>query len=158
MVLVMKSWLVLAGFIVLCFAAASIGGLATGRSVDTWYRDLAKPSWTPPGWVFGPVWTLLYLAMAVAAWRVWENQGLKWPLALFGTQLAFNAAWSWLFFGLRMPGAACINVILLWVGILATTIVFWRVDVAAGIIFVPYLLWVTFASILNVAIWRMNGS
>jgi len=153
----MKSWLALAAFIVLCFAAAGLGGLATSRTVDTWYKDLAKPSWTPPGWVFGPVWTLLYLAMAIAAWRVWQGQGLRWPIALFGVQLLLNAAWSWLFFGLRMPGAACVDVFLLWAAIIATTAVFWRVDLAAGVLFVPYLLWVTFAMALNFAIWRLNS-
>jgi benzodiazapine receptor len=153
----MKSWLALAAFIVLCFTAAGLGGLATGRSVDTWYKDLAKPSWTPPDWVFGPVWTLLYMAMAIAAWRVWQKQGLREPLALFGVQLLFNAAWSWLFFGLRMPGAACVDVVLLWAAIIATTTVFWRADLAAGVLFVPYLLWVTFAMALNFAIWRMNS-
>ena len=153
----MKSWLALAAFIVPCFAVAGLGGLATGHSVETWYKDLAKPSWTPPGWVFGPVWTLLYMAMAIAAWRVWQGQGLRWPLALFGAQLLFNAAWSWLFFGLRMPGAACVDVFLLWVAIVVTTAVFWRVDLAAGVLFVPYLLWVTFAMALNFAIWRMDS-
>jgi benzodiazapine receptor len=157
MVSSMKSWLALAVSIVLCFAAAGLGGLATGRSVDSWYKDLAKPSWTPPDWVFGPVWALLYTAMAIAAWRVWKKQGLRWPLALFGVQLVFNAAWSWLFFGLRMPGAACVDVVLLWAVIITTTTVFWRADLAAGVLFVPYLLWVTFAMILNVAIWRMNS-
>jgi tryptophan-rich sensory protein len=146
----------LAAFIVPCFAVAGLGGLATGHSVETWYKDLAKPSWTPPGWVFGPVWTLLYMAMAIAAWRVWQGQGLRWPLALVGAQLLFNAAWSWLFFGLRMPGIAFFEILMLWFAILYTIANFYRVSKTAAYLLIPYIIWVSFAGCLNFMIWRMN--
>ncbi len=144
----------------LCYAVAGIGGLATTPNIPTWYVDLAKPSWTPPGWVFGPVWSVLYFAMAVAAWLVWRQAGLAGavaPMTLFGVQLLLNAMWSWLFFGLRNPGAAAVEIVLLWMAIAATMTAFWRRSVVAGILFVPYLVWVSFAVALNLAIWRLNG-
>ncbi|MHB1038308.1 MAG: TspO/MBR family protein [Pirellulales bacterium] len=118
---------------------------------------LTKPSWTPPGWLFGPVWSVLYLSMAVAAWLVWRKGNAVMPLALFAVQLTFNAAWSWLFFGLHSPGMAFIDIVLLWAAIVATTIVFWRRSLVAGLLFVPYLAWVSFAGVLNFGIWRLNG-
>ena len=150
---------VLATFVVLCFGVAALGSLATYPRIDDWYAALAKPSWRPPNWVFGPVWTALYLAMAVAAWLVWREKGWaggRVPLALFGVQLALNAAWSWLFFALRSPGLGLVDILLLWIAIAATLIVFWRRSIIAGLLFVPYLAWVTFAAALNYAIWQLN--
>jgi translocator protein len=152
-----QSWLALVVLIVVCFAVAGLGGMATTPSIPNWYAGLAKPSWTPPGWLFGPVWSVLYLSMAVAAWLVWRKGNAPVPLALFTVQLAFNVAWSWLFFGLHSPGAAFIDIILLWAAIAATMIAFWRRSPVAGMLFVPYLAWVSFAAVLNFAIWRLNG-
>lgn len=150
------------GFIAICFAAAGLGGLFTTPATQPggWYEWIAKPSWTPPSWLFGPVWTLLYGAMAVAGWLVWREGGWrarKVALTLFFVQLALNALWSYLFFGLRSPGLAFAEIIALWIAILATLIAFWRVLRLAGGLFVPYLAWVTFAAALNYAVWRLNG-
>ena len=150
------------GFIAVCFAAAALGGLFTGPATQPggWYEWIAKPSWTPPSWLFGPVWTLLYGAMAVAGWLVWREGGWraqKVPLALFFVQLALNTLWSYLFFGLRSPGLAFAEIVALWIAILATLIAFWRVSRLAGGLFVPYLAWVTFAAALNYSVWRLNG-
>ncbi len=146
--------------ILICFAAAGIGSLATTPQVPGWYASLAKPTWTPPGWIFGPVWTLLYLMMAVAAWLVWRQAGFagaKLPLTLFAIQLALNSVWSVLFFGLQNPGAAAVEIVLLWAVILATLVTFWRRSRVAGGLLAPYLAWVSYAAVLNVAIWRMNA-
>jgi tryptophan-rich sensory protein len=144
----------------LVFIAAAVGSVFTSRSVSDWYVGLAKPSWTPPGWVFGPVWTVLYVLMAAAAWMVWLSEGLvrgRLPLALFGVQLVLNAAWSGLFFGLQMPGLALAELLVLLAAIAATTLAFWRVDRWAGVLMLPYLGWAAFAAALNLAIWRMNA-
>ena len=109
-----------------------------------------------PDWIFGLVRSLLYLSMAVAAWLVWRQKDSTPPMVLFGVHLAFNAAWWWLFFGFHSPGAAFADVVLLWTVIAATTVAFWRRSTLAGILFLPYLAWVSFASALNFAIWRMN--
>ena len=154
-----NQWLVLAAFIVACFAAAAIGGRFTGASVSTWYPILDKPPWNLPAWVFGPVWTVLYAMMAVAAWLVWKQRGFaggRVPLALFAVQLILNAAWSYCFFGLRNPLAGLVDILLLWAAILGTMISFWAATPVAGWLFVPYLLWVTFATALNFALWRLN--
>ena len=146
--------------IVLCFAAAGLGGLVTTPQIPNWYATIAKPTWTPPDWIFGPVWTLLYLMMAVAAWLVWRQNGFadaKLPLTLFAIQLALNSLWSVLFFGLQNPGAAAVEIILLWAAILATLIAFWKLSKWAGGLLAPYLAWVSFATVLNVAIWRLNA-
>jgi benzodiazapine receptor len=153
-------WLGLIVVVVICFAVAALGGVATAANIPGWYAGLAKPSWTPPDWVFGPVWSVLYLSMAVAAWLVWRRDGLAGasvPMTLFGVQLALNAAWTWLFFGLHSPAAALVDIVLLWGAIAATTVTFWQRSAAAGILFVPYLTWVGFASVLNFAIWRLDG-
>ncbi len=143
----------------LSFAAAGTGALLTNKSLSAWYPGLTKPSWNPPDWVFGPVWTLLYIMMAVAAWLVWRSRAappVALPLALYTMQLTLNVMWSGLFFGLRMPGAAFAEIILLWLAILATILSFWRVDRVAAMLLVPYLAWVSFASMLNFAIWDLN--
>jgi translocator protein len=150
-------WLALVVLVILCFAVAGVGGLTTTPNIPNWYASLAKPSWTPPGWVFGPVWSVLYLSMAIAAWLIWQRGNATVPMIVFGIQLVFNAAWSWLFFGLHSPGVAFVDIILLWVAIVATAVAFWRRSMLAGILFVPYLAWVSFAAVLNFAIWRLNG-
>ena len=141
-------------------AASAIGSFATVRATPTWYKGLAKPSFNPPGWLFGPAWTVLYLLMAVAAWLVWKQgfgaAGVKLALAVFLAQLILNALWSVLFFGLRSPLAGLVDIIVLWVAILATIILFFRVSVTAGVILLPYIAWVSFAAVLNAAILRLN--
>jgi benzodiazapine receptor len=154
-----SSWAVLVFFIVVCFAVAGSGAIFTSGSVRYWYPTLHKPSWNPPAWLFGPVWTILYLMMAIAAWIVWCRRGLvqvNSALGLFAFQLALNAAWSPLFFGLRNPLAGLLDIVPLWAAILATLISFWRISPAAGVLLVPYWLWVSFATALNFAIWKLN--
>jgi len=144
----------------LCFGVAAAGSLATMPNIPNWYAGLTKPAWNPPNWIFGPVWSALYFSMAVAGWLVWRQDGLRRaavPMLLFGIQLALNGAWSWLFFGLHDPAAAFVDIVLLWAAIGATMIVFWRRSIVAGLLFVPYLGWVSFAAVLNYAIWRLNG-
>ena len=152
-----NQWWMLAGFLVVTFGVATVGGIATSGSVRSWYPTLTKPAWNPPGWVFGPVWTVLYAMMAVAAWLVWRQAGWGGALALFGMQLALNAAWSPLFFGLHRIDLALGDIVLMWAAIVATMVAFWKVTPAAGWLFVPYLLWVTFAMALNFALWRLNA-
>ena len=153
------SWLALAGFLAACFSVSAAGGMVTALSVDDWYRSLERPSFTPPEWVFGPVWTVLFIMMAVAGWRVWRRAGFRRArtgFMLFGVQLALNLLWPVLFFGFRSPGGALLALIVLWIVIDATTAAFWRVDKIAGYLFVPYALWVAFAGILNASIWLLN--
>ena len=152
-------WLALVLFVAACFAAAWVGSLFTEPQLPVWYESLRKPAWTPPNWLFGPVWSLLYLAMGTAAWLVWRERGFagaRLALTLFFAQLALNALWSILFFGRRSPGAALAEIAFLWLAIFATMAALWRVRRAAGWLFVPYLWWVTFAMFLNYAIWRAN--
>lgn len=152
--------LVLGGFIAACFSAAAFGGYFTGSSVGTWYAALRKPVWNPPGWVFGPVWTALYTSMAVAAWLVWRRVGFAGGALAFGIfllQLILNAAWSMIFFGWRNPQMAFVEICLLWLAIATTLVLFWRISAAAGWLILPYLAWVSFAAVLNFALWRLNG-
>ena len=155
----MRALLVLAGFIALTLAVAGVGGWFTSMGQPEWYATLAKPSWNPPSWVFGPVWTALYIGMAVAAWLVWREAGFDGAsaaLTAFGIQLGLNLAWSGLFFALRSPGWALAEILVLWIAILATVILFFRHSTPAGWLLVPYLLWVSFAAVLNGAIVRLN--
>jgi benzodiazapine receptor len=137
-----------------------LSGIATARSVRDWYPTLAKPPFNPPSWVFGPVWTVLYITMGVAAFLVWQkgldSGAVKLALALFALQLLLNGLWSVLFFGLRSPATAFAEVLLLWVAIAATLLVFWRVSPVAGTLLLPYLTWVSFAAVLNGSIWILN--
>ena len=143
---------------VVCLGAAGIGSLLTTPSLRPWYEGLSKPRWNPPNWLFGPVWTILYLAMAIAAWLVWRKVGLAAaPMQLFLLQLLLNVAWSGLFFRLRSPGLAFIEIVVLWFAILETTIEFWRAVPAAGWLLLPYLIWVGYATALNFSIWRLNA-
>jgi translocator protein len=144
--------------IVVCLGAAGIGSLLTTPSLRPWYEGLSKPRWNPPNWLFGPVWTILFLAMAVAAWLVWRKAGVTAaPMQLFLTQLVLNVAWSALFFRLRSPGLAFTEIVVLWFAILVTTIEFWRAVPAAGWLLLPYLIWVGYATALNFSIWRLNA-
>ncbi|NBB85727.1 MAG: tryptophan-rich sensory protein [Bacteroidetes bacterium] len=147
----------LVGWLALCFGVAALGGIAT--DTGAWYQELTRPAWNPPGWVFGPVWTLLYTLMAVAAWGIWKETGFREaavPLALFGVQLALNGLWSWLFFGWQLPGWAFAEILMLWTAIAATLLVFYRVKAWTAYLLVPYLLWVSYAAALNGWIWWMN--
>lgn len=145
-----------------CFSAAGVGGLATSRSLKDWYVRLPKPSWNPPNWIFGPVWTLLYLLMAVAVWLVWIERGerdVTGPLTWFAAQLALNVLWSVAFFGLRSPIGGLVVIVALWWAIAATIFVFAPLSALAAAMLVPYLVWVTFATVLNGAIaWNVARS
>lgn len=137
-----------------------VSGVLTSESVVTWYPTLAKPSFTPPDWLFAPVWTVLYLAMGVAAYGVWrlgDAPGVKRALAVFVVQLLLNGLWSLLFFGLRSPGAALVDIALLWLFVGWTTYLFGRLAPWTLLLLLPYWAWVTFAAALNFAIWRLNG-
>jgi tryptophan-rich sensory protein len=152
-------WAVLVFFIAVCFGVSGLGAIFTSGSVRYWYPALHKPSWNPPAWLFGPVWTILYLMMAIAAWLVWCRRGLvhvNSALGLFAFQLALNAAWSPLFFGLRNPLAGLLDIVPLWAAIMATLISFWKISPAAGVLLIPYWLWVSFATALNFTIWKLN--
>ncbi len=156
----MNPIVMLAVLIAVCLAVGAFGSVFTASSVNGWYPTIHKPSWTPPSWVFAPVWTALYIMMGIAAWFVWrkrENAGAKSALILFAVQLALNAAWSPLFFGLKNPLAGLLTIILLWAFLAAAILSFWRISRAAAALLAPYWLWVSFASALNLAIWRMNG-
>jgi benzodiazapine receptor len=154
-------WLELFGLILLCEGVGVLGGLWTGLEIPRWYRTLTKPSFNPPSWIFAPVWTTLYLFMAIAFWLVIESPTSPariLGLSLFLVQLALNLAWSWIFFRKHAIGAAAIEVALLWCFIAATTVAFSQVSATAAFLMAPYWAWVTFASILNAAIWRLNPS
>jgi translocator protein len=152
----LRTWLGLAGWLLVSFAAAWFGRQFTASD---WYQTLERPAWAPPPWLFGPVWGVLYLLIAVAAWLVWKRHGFagaRTALALFLVQHVFNAAWSWVFFGLREPGWALAEIVALWALIVATIAAFWPKHRLAAVLLVPYLLWVTFAAALNFEIWRLN--
>jgi tryptophan-rich sensory protein len=140
--------------------ALLVGGAATfftEPSIPTWYAALNKPGFNPPNWVFAPVWTTLYVLMGIAAARVWNKTGFGLEIGVWTAQLVLNLFWSMIFFSLHRIGAALVEIGVLWLTILATLILFWRRDRTAGLLFVPYLAWVSFASALNFAIWQLNG-
>lgn len=148
----------LLGWLFAAFAAAAVGAVA---SVDapSFYAQLNKPSWAPPAGVFGPVWTVLYALMGVAAWLVWRSSGPKRAaLTLFGAQLAANALWSWLFFAWHRGALAAVEILVLLALIVAMIVAFWRISRLAALLMVPYLLWVSFASVLTWAVWRSNST
>jgi tryptophan-rich sensory protein len=155
-----RSIAVLIGFVVLCIVVGSVAGMVTAPAVIDWYPTLNKPSWNPPAWLFGPVWTTLYVMMAVAAWLVWRQDRAhplrKTALILFFSQLALNFAWSLLFFGARSVSLGLIDVVMLLTALAITTWAFFRVSTFAGMLMVPYLAWVSFAAALNFTLWRMN--
>ena len=153
-------WLALIGWVVLMVGLGATSGVLFGP--DAWYTTLLKPTWNPPSWLFGPVWTALYASMAVALWLVRREPDVDEPTrrraqALFAIQFLLNLAWTPLFFGLRNPGLAFIEICLLWVALLSTMLAFGRVRALAGYLLLPYLLWVSFALVLNGTIWLMNS-
>lgn len=153
-----RNMLALFGWFVVCFAASGIGGIASINARD-FYQELERPTWAPPGWLFGPVWTTLFALMAIAAWLVWRERGwrnARLALTLFIVQLVFNALWSWLFFAWRIGTAAIVDVLLLWLLIATTLVCFWRVRTLAGLLLLPYLAWVSYASALTIWIVRSN--
>jgi tryptophan-rich sensory protein len=152
----------LAAFVALTVSAAGIASAFTARSVRIWYPALRKPPGIPPGSYFGPVWTVLYVLMTIAAWNVWRVgdgwSGASSAITIYLIQLALNAAWSTIFFGLRLPGLALLEIILLWAAILVSTILFWRISTFSGALLIPYLAWITYAIYLNTGIWRLNSA
>jgi benzodiazapine receptor len=155
------SWdlLSLFAFIILWLAVSGIGGAITATSVDTWYQALEKPPFNPPDWVFAPVWTALYILIGISAWRVWRLRSFEVTgksLAVFAVQLGLNLAWSFLFFGLQRIDLALIEIVILLCAIITNTIIFWRIDRLAGLLFVPYAAWVTYATVLNASLWLLN--
>jgi tryptophan-rich sensory protein len=153
----MQEILKLVGAIVICQLAGVIGSFFTVSSVGSWYTGLVKPSFNPPSWVFGPVWITLYTLMGISLYLVWNSGNRSWLVfGVFGLQLVLNTLWSILFFGLQMPGIAFIEIILLWLSIIATIALFFTGSRAASYLLIPYLLWVSFAAVLNFMLWRLN--
>ncbi len=147
--------------VVICMMAGVIGSIFTTSSVTGWYTTIQKPSFNPPGWIFGPVWTTLYILMGIALWLVLRSGAdaslVRPAVWVFAFQLALNAGWSIVFFGLHSPGWAFAVLAALWLLILASILLFWRISTAAGALLLPYIAWVSFAGVLNWAIWRLNG-
>lgn len=148
----------LIAWLAICALASAIGAFGSLQA-GTFYSQVMRPAWAPPGWLFGPVWTVLYASMGVAAWLVWRQRGFaaaRIPLFLFLVQLFVNALWSWLFFYWRDGALAFVDIAVLWCLIVATTVAFWRRNAVAGALLVPYWLWVSFAAGLNYSIWQLN--
>jgi tryptophan-rich sensory protein len=147
--------------VVTCLVVGYFSGLVTRSAITTWYPTLVKPSFNPPNWIFAPVWSMLYIMMGVAAGLVWnridfEKENVKKALIFFAIQLALNTLWSYLFFGLKNPMLAGVEVVLLWLMIFETYSKFVKINKIAGYLFIPYLLWVSFAAVLNISIWWLN--
>lgn len=154
-------WILLVSWMLLSFAVAGVSGSMTAKEIPTWYRTLIRPSIAPPNWVFGPVWMLLYALMAIAAWEISllpPSPSRTTALVLFAVQLALNFVWSFIFFHWHQIGWALLEISVLWIAILITTLAFAQVSIAAAWLMTPYLAWVTFASILNAAFWQLNKS
>lgn len=155
-----NTYVLLAVCLAVPLIVGAVGGVATARSLPDWYAGLNKPSWNPPNWVFGPVWTILYILMGIALWRIlrlgWSAPGVSLAVWAFGLQLALNLAWSLVFFGLRAPGLALIEIIILLAVLVFTLWRFLGLDAVAGWLLVPYVLWSTFATVLNATVWRLN--
>lgn len=154
------NWLSAAAFAALNFMALALGGILTAPGVASWYPYIAKPAGTPPDWVFGPIWTTLFVMMALSGWLVWRRAGREAAsrpaFLLYGIQLALNVAWSGLFFAMRQFGWALAEIVMLWVAIAATAGLFRRHSRAAALLLAPYLLWVGYAIWLNFGVWRLN--
>lgn len=146
--------------IIVCQIAGLIGSVFTMPSIPTWYAALKKPSFSPPNWLFGPVWIVLYVLMGISLYIVWKkrlkNKEIRVGILLFGIQLVLNTLWSIIFFGLQNPMYAFVEIVVLWFAITLTIYHFWKIDKKAAYLLIPYILWVTFASILNFSIWRLN--
>lgn len=151
----------LLGCIIICQLAGIIGSIFTSSSLDNWYLLLEKPSFNPPSWVFFPVWTTLYTLMGISLYLVWEHgmrhREVKVGVFLFGLQLGLNTLWSFLFFGLRSPYYAFLEILILWAAILLTIVQFWKISRSASLLLIPYILWVSFAALLNYQIWVLNA-
>lgn len=144
-------------WLAICFSVAGLGGYATSLGLKGFYEAIRKPDWTPPGYVIGTIWQILYTLMAIAAWLVWRKVGwFHWAIMAFLTQLLLNLGWSYAFFVLQCPEIAFYELGVLWVAILVTALLFWRISRPAALLFVPYLAWVTFAGYLNYSIWKLN--
>ena len=154
------NWLKLLASVAACQLAGALGAIFTSSAIPSWYAGLKKPEFTPPNWLFGPMWISLYLLMAVAAWRVWQkglaHPGVRRALAVFIAQLLLNALWSPVFFGLRAPLAGAVVIILLWLAIALTIALFWNVSRSAALLLIPYILWVSLATALNISIYLLN--
>jgi translocator protein len=140
-------------------AAGIVGSVFTASNVQTWYVDLAKPAWVPPSWMFGPVWIMLYALMGIAAYLVWRKraaQGARFALAAYGAHLVLNALWPILFFGLKNPGLAFAEIVVLFVSMVVLAVWFWKVNIWAGVLLLPSIGWVSFAAFLNYAIWQLQ--
>lgn len=145
----------LGAWLLVSFAAAGVGAVASADAA-AFYAQLARPSWAPPGWLFAPVWSLLYFLQGIAAWLVWRARGWSYALALFLAQLALNALWTWIFFAWRQGGLAFAEILVLWAFIVATVAAFWRIRALAGALLLPYLAWVSFACALTYSVWQLN--
>ena len=148
----------LIGWLAVSFAASAVGAVASIQA-KSFYSQLVQPAWAPPPWIFGPVWTILYALMAISVWLVWRSGRFRTnrtALSLFIVQLLLNALWSWLFFAWLRGALAFADTVLLLVIIVATIVLFWRVSLLAGALLIPYLLWVSFASVLNYSLWKLN--
>ncbi len=155
-----RGFLGLLAAILLPLGAGALGSIPTASAVPTWYQQIKKPSWNPPSWVFGPVWTILYAMMGTAVWLVWrsgsERRDVRTAIGLYGGQLTLNALWTPIFFGLKAPGLALAEIVPLWGMLAATVVQFFRIRPAAGLLLLPYLAWTTFATALNAEVWRLN--
>jgi benzodiazapine receptor len=154
------NWAKLLASVAVCQLAGAFGAIFTRPAIPSWYAMLKKPGFTPPGWIFGPAWISLYLLMAVSAYLVWQRglplPGARAALAVFVLQLLLNALWSPVFFGLRSPLAGAAVIVLLWLAICLTMFLFWKISRPAALLLIPYLLWVTYASALNISIYFLN--
>ena len=153
----LESILAFAGFLIICLGVGGVAGYATLPEIAGWHSTLNKPNFNPPNWIFGPIWTLLYILMAISAWLMWQRGGLMQPaLGFFAVQLIFNFAWSFIFFRAHLIGWALVDICLLWLAIVATIFSFVQVSAIAAWLLIPYLAWVSFATLLNASIWRLN--
>jgi benzodiazapine receptor len=146
--------------IIVCQGAGLIGSIATFPAIPTWYASLEKPLFNPPNWVFGPVWTILYALMGISAFLVWRegirDRQVKIAIGIFAAQLVLNVLWSVTFFGLQMLLGGLVVILILWVAILLSIITFFRVSKTGAVLLIPYILWVSFATLLNLSLWRLN--
>lgn len=143
--------------LLICEGAGGVGAIFTTPAIASWYATLTKPSFSPPNWLFGPAWTILFLLMAISLYLIWQSkENKKAALWVFAIQLALNILWSVIFFGQQQPFIAFIEIIILWLAILMNIIYFYRVNKTAGLLLVPYILWVSFASVLNYVVWQLN--
>ena len=154
-----KNWPILIGFIVVCELSGVLGAFFTTEVIPNWYAALTKPAFVPPNWLFGPVWTTLYIIMGISGFLIWqkkENPARITALKIFSIQLIANTLWSIIFFGLHQPLLALVDILILWVLIILMVWKFYKIDKTAGLLQIPYLIWVSFASILNLAIVMLN--